>query len=76
MTAYKKRRSPLIKKKFIAAVFAAGFFIFLGFSFPFSGIVFSICRALAENWEKETVWHIKTPNEVKGVDMTSWGFHQ
>ena len=72
MTAYKKKKKLLIKKKFIAAVFAAGFFIFLGFSFPFSGIVFEYLPGVGGELEKETVWHIKTPDEVKGIYMTSW----
>ena len=73
MTAYKKKKKLLIKKRFIAAVFAAGFFIFLGFSFPFSGIVFEYLPGVnGGEPEKETVWHIKTPDEVKGIYMTSW----
>ena len=67
-----KKKKLLIKKKFIAAVFAAGFFIFLGFSFPFSGIVFEYLPGVGGEPEKETVWHIKTPEEVKGIYMTSW----
>ena len=72
--AYKTRtKKYLVKKKFIAAAFAAVFFVFLGFSFPFSGIVFEyLPGAVGGLQEKETVHHIKTPNEVRGIYMTSW----
>ena len=72
--AYKRgTKKRLIKKRFIAAVFVAVFFVFLGFSFPFSGIVFEYLPGVAGvSQEKETVHHIKTPNEVRGIYMTSW----
>ena len=44
----------------------------MGFSFPFSGIVFEYLPGVGGEPEKETVWHIKTPEEVKGIYMTSW----
>src|SRR3989338_3727046 len=72
--AYKKRtRKYLVKKRFIAAVFVVAFFVFLGFSFLFSGIVFEyLPGAIGVLQEKETVGHIKTPDQVKGIYMTSW----
>ena len=72
--AYKKTvKKRLIKKRFITAVFVAGFFVFFGFSFPFSGIVFEYLPGVnGEAPEKEIVQHIKTPNEVRGIYMTSW----
>lgn len=74
MTAFKKTpKKYLIKKRFIAAVFSAGIFIFLGFSFPFSGIVFEYLPGVNERMpEKEIIRHIKTPKEVRGIYMTSW----
>ena len=72
--AYKeKTKKRLFKKRFIIAVFVAVFFVFVGFSFPFSGIVFEYLPGVSGGTpEKETVWHIKTPNEVRGIYMTSW----
>src|SRR3989338_6277647 len=72
--AYKRgTKKRLIKKRFIAAAFATVFFVFLGFSFPYSGIVFEyLPGAVGVLQEKETVHHIKTPNEVRGIYMTSW----
>ena len=72
--SYKKTtKKQLTKKKFITAALAAVFFGFLGFSFPFSGIVFEyLPGAVGVLPEKETVHHIRTPNEVRGIYMTSW----
>ena len=72
--AYKRgTKKRLIKKRFIAAAFAAVFFVFLGFSFPYSGIVFEyLPGAVGVLQEKETVHHIKTPDQVRGIYMTSW----
>jgi len=72
--AYKTRtKKHLTKKRFITAAFVAAFFVFLGFSFPYSGIVFEYLPGVAGVLqEKETVHHIKTPNEVRGIYMTSW----
>src|SRR3989339_1645283 len=72
--AYKTRtKKYLVKKKFIAAAFATFFFVFLGFSFPFSGIVFEyLPGAVGGLQEKEAIHHIKTPDQVKGIYMTSW----
>ena len=72
--AYKRwTKKQLIKKRFIAAAFAAVFFVFLGFSFPYSGIVFEyLPGAVGILQEKEAVGHIKTPDQVRGIYMTSW----
>src|SRR3989344_1745821 len=72
--SYKKgTKKHLTKKRLITAVFAAAFFVFLGFSFPFSGIVFEYLPGVAGVLqEKETIRHIKMPNEVRGIYMTSW----
>ena len=72
--AYKKgTKKHLTKKRLITAAFVAAFFVFLGFSFPYSGIVFEyLPGAVGGLQEKETVRHIKTPNEVRGIYMTSW----
>ena len=74
MMAYKRwTKKQLIKKRFIAAAFAAVFFVFLGFSFPYSGIVFEyLPGAVGILQEKEAVGHIKTPDQVRGIYMTSW----
>ena len=72
--AYKTRtKKHLTKKRFITAVFVAVFFVFLGFSFPFSGIVFEyLPGAVGVLQDKEIVHHIKTPDQVRGIYMTSW----
>ena len=74
MTAYKKRaKKRLIKKDLLPPFCSAGFFVFWGFSFPFSGIVFEYLPGVNGGApEKEIIRHIKTPNEVKGIYMTSW----
>ena len=73
MISYKKTaKKHLVKKKFIATVFFAGLFIFWGVNFSLSGIVFEYLANSGGTLEKEAVWHIKTPDEVKGIYMTSW----
>ena len=32
----------------------------------------SICRALTAENRKKKAYHVKTPNEVRGIYMTSW----
>ena len=73
MTVYKKRTKKYpIKKRFIIAVFVASFFVWGGLNFPFSGVVFEYLASNDGTPEKDIVHHIKTPDEVRGIYMTSW----
>lgn len=73
MACKKRTKKFLIKKRFIAAIFSAAFFVFLGLNFPFSGTVFEYFPGINGGAPgKETVRHIRTPKEVKGIYMTSW----
>lgn len=69
----KKQKKRLIKKRFIIAFFAVAFFVFYLFNFSFSKMIFEYSSGdNGDISKKETPRHIKTPNEVKGIYMTSW----
>ena len=68
----KGAKKRLIKKSYHRR-FCRRFFCFFGVKFSFSGTVFEYLPGVnGESPEKETIHHIKTPNEVRGIYMTSW----
>jgi len=73
MTTSKKQKKYLIKKRFAIAFFVIGLFIFYFFNFSLGGIIFEYSSGdNGDISKKNVVHHIKTPNEVRGVYMTSW----
>lgn len=73
MTTCQKKKKRLVKKIFVIAFFAIAFFVFYSFNFSLGKMVFEYSSDDKEdNPKKETVHHIKTPNEVRGIYMTSW----
>lgn len=73
MTTCQKKKKRLVKKIFVIAFFAIAFFVFYSFNFSLGKMVFEYSSGDKEdNPKKETVRHIKTPNEVRGIYMTSW----
>ena len=73
MTTSKKQKKYLFKKRFAIAFFVIGFFIFYFFNFSLGGIIFEYSSGdNGDISKKNVVHHIKTPNEVRGIYMTSW----
>jgi len=73
MTMRKKQKKRLVKKRFIIAFFAVAFFVFYLLNFSFSKMVFEYSSGdNGDMPKKEVVHHIKTPQGVRGIYMTSW----
>ncbi len=73
MTTSKKQKKYLIKKRFVISFFVIVFFIFYFFIFSLGGIVFEYSSGdNSDIPKKKVIHHIKTPNEVRGIYMTSW----
>ncbi|MEK9161504.1 MAG: putative glycoside hydrolase, partial [Patescibacteria group bacterium] len=73
MTTSKKQKKYLVKKRFAIAFFIIGLFIVYFFNFSLGGIIFEYSSGdNGDISKKKIVHHIKTPNEVRGIYMTSW----
>lgn len=71
----RKKQGKHFGKKIIIAVPVIGIFIFLGTSFPFSGLFmeyFNLKESFSKISLEKEIRHITTPPEVKAVYMTSW----